>query len=169
MKTNNNSFNNYLAENTYPSSSNIYSGGSGIAQSCDLSKSSVENKSVKSNDEKELEIRFLKKELEFYKNRCEMLEKMLNNPAMMQIQAMQMLNPLANQMTNHLAFNNPMMYNPLQQPNQQMNFMPQMMSPSMNMMNSQNFMPQNNVLTSSRASSNNQKILNESELYEEEI
>lgn len=36
-------------------------GSSGITQSCDLSKSSVENKSVKSNDEKDLEIKFLKK------------------------------------------------------------------------------------------------------------
>ena len=89
---------------------------------------------------------------------------MLNNPAMMQIQAMQMLNP----MVNPLAFNNPMMYNPLQAnglQNPQMSFMPQMINPALNMMN-----PQNNMLSTSRASSAaNQKILNESELCEEEI
>lgn len=71
---NNQFLNNYLPENSYPSNLNTNSGaGSGITQSCDLSKSSVENKSVKSNDEKDLEIKFLKKELEFYKNRCEVL------------------------------------------------------------------------------------------------
>ena len=61
MKHNNSSFNNYLPEGSYPTSSNLVPGGgsSGI----DLSKSSVENKSVKSNDDKDLEIRFLKKEL----------------------------------------------------------------------------------------------------------
>jgi hypothetical protein len=94
-----------------------------------------------------------------------MLEKMLNNPAMMQIQAMQLLNPLANPMVNHLAFNNPMMYNSLQangMPNQQMNFIPQMMNSSMNAANSQNNLSQNNMLAISRASSNNQKMLNES-------
>lgn len=96
-----------------------------------------------------------------------MLEKILNNPAMMQFQAMQqsmqMLNPLANPMINPMAFNNPMMYNTLQPngiPNPQMNFMPQMINPSMNMMS-----PQSNMLATSRASSTaNQKILNESEL-----
>jgi hypothetical protein len=80
---------------------------------------------------------------------------MLNNPAMMQIQAMQMLNP----MVNPMAFTNPMMYNPLQAnglQNPQMNFMPQMINPNMNMMNLQN-----NMLSTSRASSTvNQKILN---------
>ncbi len=84
---------------------------------------------------------------------------MLNNPTTMQMQAMQMLNPL----NNPLAFNNPMMFNPMQ-PNtmsNQMNFYPQMMNPNMNpMMNNQQHLMQNNVLTSSRASSTNQKILN---------
>jgi hypothetical protein len=90
---------------------------------------------------------------------------MVNNPAIMQIQAMQMLNPL----TNPLAFNNPLLLNQLQQnsiPNQQMNFMSQMMNPSMNMMNYQNNLNQNNLLTNSRSSSNTQKVLNESDLYE---
>jgi hypothetical protein len=56
---NNNSFNNYLPDGTYPTNSNLVptGGSSGI----DLSKSSVENKSVKSNDEKDMEIKFLKK------------------------------------------------------------------------------------------------------------
>lgn len=56
---NNNSFNNYLPDGTYPTSSQIVptGGSSGI----DLSKSSVENKSVKSNDDKDMEIKFLKK------------------------------------------------------------------------------------------------------------
>lgn len=48
---NNQFLNNYLPENSYPTNMNT---NSGIAQSCDLSKSSVENKSVKSNDEKDL-------------------------------------------------------------------------------------------------------------------
>ena len=92
---------------------------------------------------------------------------MLNNPAIMQLQAMQqsmqMLNPLANSMINPMGFNNPMIYSPIQAnglPNPQMNFMPQMINPSINMIN-----PQNNILSTSRASSTaNQKILNESEL-----
>lgn len=84
---------------------------------------------------------------------------MLNNPAMMQMQAMQMLNPL----NNPLAFNNPMIFNSMQPnvPNQQMSFYPQMMSANMNaMMSNQNNVLQCNLLTNSRASSNNQKILN---------
>jgi hypothetical protein len=92
---------------------------------------------------------------------------MLNNPAIMQLQAMQqsiqMLNPLANTMINPMAFNNPMIYSPLQPngiSNPQINFMPQMINPSVNMIN-----PQNNILSTSRASSTaNPKILNESEL-----
>ena len=50
MKNNNQFLNNYLPENSYPLNLNNAPGGSGIAQSCDLSKSSVENKSNKSND-----------------------------------------------------------------------------------------------------------------------
>lgn len=65
-------FGNYLPENSYPSNINPNS-QKGVDQSYELSKSNVENKSSKSNDEKDLEIRFLKKELEFYKNRCEIL------------------------------------------------------------------------------------------------
>ena len=55
---NNNSFNNYLPDGSYPTSSNLVPGGgsSGI----DLSKSSVENKSVKSNEDKDTQIRCLK-------------------------------------------------------------------------------------------------------------
>ena len=90
---------------------------------------------------------------------------MLNNPAVMQIQAMQMLNPMANPMANPLAFTNPMMYNSLQSTamtNQALNFIPHMINPAMNMMNSQNNMLQSNMLNGSRASSSTQKILNES-------
>lgn len=63
---------------------------------------------------------------------------MLNNPAMMQIQAMQMMNPLANPLTNPLAFNNNLMYQSLQPnnfPNPQMNFMQSNLNPTMNLMN----------------------------------
>jgi len=51
---NNQFLNNYLPENSYPTNINTNSDGNGITQSCDLSKSSVENKSVLSNDEKDL-------------------------------------------------------------------------------------------------------------------
>lgn len=55
-------FSNYLPENSFPSNMNP-NGQKGVDQSCELSKSYVENKSSRSNDEKDLEIRFLKKEL----------------------------------------------------------------------------------------------------------
>ena len=82
----------------------------------------------------------------------------------MQMQAMQMLNPLANPLVNPMAFNNNMMYNPMQPglQNQQMNLLPPMMNPSLNMMNLQSNLSQSQALNSSRASTNNQKILNES-------
>ncbi len=71
---NNQFFQNYLPENAIATTSTMINAGgsSGMVQPCDLTKSSVENKTVMSNDEKDLEIKFLKKELEFYKNRCEM-------------------------------------------------------------------------------------------------
>ncbi len=62
----------------------------------------------------------------------------------MQIQAMQMLNPLANHLANPMAFNN-MMYQSLQQnnfQNQQMGFIQQNLNPNINMMvNNQNSIP----------------------------
>ena len=70
---------------------------------------------------------------------------MLNNPAMMQIQAMQMLNPL----TNPLAFNNNIMYQSLQPnnfANQQMNFMQPNLNPAMNMNTNQSNLQQNQTL-----------------------
>ncbi len=166
---NNQLFQNYLPENVISTTSAMINAGgssSGIVQTCDLSKSLVENRSVLSNDEKDLQIRFLKKELEFYKNRCEMFQKMLNNPAMVQMQAMQMLNPLA----STLAFNNNLMYQSMQggsfQPQpQQVGFMQQ----NLNMMSYQNNIANNLVLSQSRASTNIQKILNQSDLYEEEV
>lgn len=79
-----------------------------------------------------------------------MLEKMLNNPAMMQIQAMQMFNPLNNPLINPMAFNNNMMYQTLQPgnfQNQQMNFIQPNLNPNVNMMmNNQNITPQNQAL-----------------------
>jgi len=93
---------------------------------------------------------------------------------MMQIQAMQMLNPLtnplANPLVNPLAFNNNVMYQSLQPnnfSNQQMNFMQPNFNPSMNLMgNNQSNLQQSQVLYESRASTNIQKILNESDLYD---
>lgn len=74
---------------------------------------------------------------------------MLNNPAMMQIQAMQMLNPLTNPLTNPLAFNNNLMYQSLQ-PNfshQQINFMQPNMNPTMGLMsNNQSNVQPNQIL-----------------------
>lgn len=98
---------------------------------------------------------------------------MLNNPAMMQIQAMQMLNPLSNPLANHLAFNNNLMYQSLQPnnfPSQQMNFMSQNLNPQVNMMNNNppNYFQQSQTLYESRASTNINKILNESDLYDQE-
>lgn len=86
---------------------------------------------------------------------------MLNNPAMMQIQAMQMMNPLA----NPLAFNNNLMYQSLQPnnfQNPQMNFMQPNLNPSINLMNNNNQpnFQQSQTLYESRASTNIQKILN---------
>lgn len=93
---------------------------------------------------------------------------MVNNPAMMQIQAMQMMNPL----TNPLAFNNNLMYHSLQPnnfPNQQMNFMQPNMNPMMSttMNSNQTSLQQSQTLYESRASTNIQKILNESDLNDE--
>ena len=69
MKNNQNQFfNNYLPENNYPLNADVVN-----SQPSELSKSSVGDKSAQSNNEKDLEIRFLKKELEFYKSRCEAL------------------------------------------------------------------------------------------------
>ncbi len=71
---------------------------------------------------------------------------MLNNPAMVQMQAMQMLNPL----TNPMAFNNNMMYQSLQASNfqpQQMGIMQPNLNPNMNMMNYQNIIPNNQILS----------------------
>ena len=86
---------------------------------------------------------------------------------MMQIQAMQMMNPLANPMMNPMAFNNNMMYQPVGMPNPQINMMQPMVNPAMNMMNNQNIQL-SQTLATSRASSTNptQRILNESELCE---
>jgi hypothetical protein len=70
----------------------------------------VEERSVRS-EERELEVRVLRKELEFYKARCEMLEKMVNNPAMMQFQAMQIMNQMA---IPQMTYNPNMMYPQMQ-------------------------------------------------------
>lgn len=93
---------------------------------------------------------------------------MLNNPAMMQIQAMQMMNPLANPMMNpHMGYNANMMYQPIGIPNPQMNMMQPMINPGMNITSNQQIQL-SQTLANSRASSTNptQKILNESELCE---
>lgn len=99
---------------------------------------------------------------------------MLNNPAMMQIQAMQMMNPLSNPLANHLAFNNNLMYQSLQPnnfSNPQINFMNQNLNHQVSMMtnNQPITFQQSQTLYESSASTNINKILNESDLYDEEV